>query len=71
MIIQTIKIDLGEGQEALSAHQEGLQGNKKKMREASAWVSTVQCRRGVGVAKKITDNHDTEEGQFGWGLQAA
>ena len=43
VIIQTINIDLGKGQDVLIVHQEGLQGLKKNMREVSAWVSIVQC----------------------------
>ena len=43
VIIQTINIDLGEGQEALSDHQEGLHSLKKKMREVTAWLSIVHC----------------------------
>ena len=41
VIIQTIKIDLGDGPEALSVHQEAFQGVKKKMREVTAWVPIV------------------------------
>ena len=45
VIIQSIKIDLGEGQEALSDPQEGLYELKKKMRVVSAWVYIVQWLR--------------------------